>query len=267
MAIFNNIIKSDGNSLVRKPTSTFAGVVGFPLTYAVLPYAQINNLVGWFNNGDGVTTATGVSAWVDRISGASLAQATGALQPTYTQQVNTLNGKNNISFAATQTLSAGDVFDIGLNTGHTICWYGKIKTLNTNRSVLGKSNQGASPLTVAGEYKITGGGTTTISAQFFDTALRTTATVSFDAANFFLYSLVIDRTANLLYLYINERAAASVTIAADLTTNYNNGSLFIQNNNNSGTLDSLEILVYQTALTQAEIAQNSIAMRGKYGQI
>ena len=266
MAIFNNIIKSDGNSLVRKPTSTFAGVVQFPLTYAVLPYSQLNNLVGWFNNGDGVTLATGVSAWVDRVSGASLAQATGALQPTYTQQVNTLNGKNKIAFATTQLLSAGDVFDIRTNTGYTAQIYCKLSTITNNRLLIGKGGTSAIPLSVAGEYRISHNGTNIV-AQFFDTSLKTTATFAWDANNFYLYTIVVDITNSLLSLYVNEKAVGTVAIS-NAVVDYNNGTAFCIGSANSNlTFDALEVLVYQTALTQAEIAQNSIAMRGKYGQI
>lgn len=266
MAIFNGIIKNDGNSLVRKPTSTFAGVVGFPLTYAVLPYAQLNNLVGWFNNGDGVTTATGVSAWVDRVSGASLVQATGALQPTYTQQVNTLNGKNKIAFASTQFLSAGDVFDIRTNTGYTAQIYCKLTGIVSNRTLIGKSGTSAVPLSVAGEYRISHNGTGVV-VQFFDTAVKTTGGFIWDANNFYLYTIVVDITNSLLSLYANEKAVGAVAISNSLV-DYNNGSAFcIGSANSSLTVDALEVLVYKTALTQAEIAQNTNALKGKFGQI
>ena len=266
MAIFNGIIKNDGNSLVRKPTSTFAGVVQFPLTYAVLPYAQLNNLVGWFNNGDGVTTATGVSAWVDRVSGASLAQATGALQPTYTQQVNTLNGKNKIAFASTQFLSAGDVFDIRTNTGYTAQIYCKLSAIATNRMLIGKGGTSAIPLSVAGEYRISHNGTNIV-AQFFDTSLKTTATFAWDANNFYLYTIVVDITNSLLSLFVNEKAVGTVAIS-NAVVDYNNGTAFCIGSANSNlTFDALEVLVYQTALTQAEITQNTNALKGKYGQI
>ena len=265
MAIFNNIIKSDGNSLVRKPTSTFAGVVQFPLTYAVLPYAQLNNLVGWFNNGDGVTTATGVSAWVDRVSGASLAQATGALQPTYTQQVNTLNGKNKIAFATTQLLSAGDVFDIRTNTGYTAQIYCQLKISNTNRLLLGKSQNSTAP-TVAGEYQIVSPSALTLGARFFDTSLKATAPFTFDANNFYLYTIVVDITNSLLSFYVNEKAVATVAISNSLV-DYNNGLAFGVGSASTLTVDALEVLVYQTALTQAEITQNTNALKGKFGQI
>ena len=263
MAIFNGIIKNDGNSLVRKPTSTFAGVVQFPLTYAVLPYSQINNLVGWFNNGDGVTLATGVSAWVDRISGVSLAQSTGASQPTYTQQVNTLNGKNKIAFAATQLLSAGDVFDIRTNTGYTAQIYCKLSAIANNRMLLGKSQNQSAP-TVAGEYRISHNGTNIV-AQFFDTSLKTTATFAWDANNFYLYTIVVDITNSLLSLFVNEKAVGTVAIS-NAVVDYNNGLAFGVGSVSLLTADALEVLVYQTALKQSEVAQNSIAMRGKYGQ-
>lgn len=266
MPIFNGIIKSDNNSLVRKPTTAFAGIVGFPLTYAVLPYAQPNNLVGWFNNADGITTATGVSAWVDRISGASLAQGTGALQPTYTQQVQAINGKNKIAFASTQYLSAGDVFDLRTNGGVTVCYYGKIISSSANRTLCGKVGIATGAVSVAGEYKFQMAATT-ISAQFFDTAAKTTGTASFDPNNYYLYTLVVDRTNSLLSLYINESVVATVAIS-NAATDYNNGSPFIIGTSNTlQVMETMEVLVYQSALTQAEVSQNVTALKGKYGQI
>jgi len=266
MPIFNGIIKSDNNSLVRKPTTAFAGIVGFPLTYAVLPYAQPNNLVGWFNNGDGITTATGVSAWVDRISGASLAQGTGALQPTYTQQVQTLNGKNKVAFASTQYLSAGDVFDLRTNSGLTLCYYGKIISSNTNRTLCGKVGLATGAVTVAGEYKFQMG-FSTIQAQFYDTAAKTTAAATFDPNKNYLYTLVIDRTNSLLSLYVNEGLIGTVAIS-NAATDYDNGSPFIIGTSSvQQVMDALEVLVYDIALSRAEIAQNSISLRGKFGQI
>jgi len=266
MPIFNGIIKSDGNSLVRRPTTAFTGIVGFPLTYAVLPYAQPNNLVGWFNNGDGITLATGVSAWVDRVSGASLAQGTGALQPTYTQQVQSINGKAKSAFSSTQYLSAGDVFDLRTNGGLTLCYYGKIISSNTNRTLCGKVGIATGAVSVAGEYKFQMAATT-ISAQFFDTAAKTTAGASFDPNNNYLYTLVVDRTNSLLSLYINEAVVATIAIS-NAGTDYNNGSPFIIGTSNTlQVMDALEVLVYQVALTQAEVAQNSISLKGKFGQL
>jgi len=265
MPIFNGIIKSDNNSLVRKPTTAFAGIVGFPLTYAVLPYAQPNNLVGWFNNGDGITTATGVSAWVDRISGASLAQATGALQPTYTQQVQAINGKNKIAFAATQLLSAGDVFDVRTNTGFTVQFYGKISAQAINRMLIGKAPNFAAP-TVAGEYQIVHNGTNYCCRFFDNVSLKTTGTFAVDTNNYYLYSIVIDITNSLLSFYVNEKAVGTVAIS-NTAVDYNNGSAFgIGSSGSIATCEALEVLVYQTALTQAEVSQNVISLKGKFGQ-
>lgn len=266
MPVFNGIIKSDGNSLVRKPTTAFAGIVNFPMTYAVLPYAQVNNLVGWFNNGDGITLATGVSAWVDRVSGASLAQATGAYQPTYTQQVQAINGKNKIAFATTQFLSAGDVFDIRTNAGYTISIFAKITSAPSNRLLIGKDINNSTSPTLAGQYKIGWTGSSFV-GQFFDNVgLKTTGSYVYDTNNYYLYSLVIDITNSLMSLYVNEKAVASVAIS-NTAVDYNNGTAFQMGSNGSSlTFDALEALVYQTALSQAEIAQNTIAMKGKYGQ-
>ena len=264
MATFNGIIKADGNSLVRRPTTAFARILESPYQFSVLPYAQVNNLVGWFNNGDGVTTATGVSAWVDRVSGASLAQGTGALQPTYTQQVATLNGRNKAAFASTQFLSAGDVFDIRTNTGYTIQIYCKL-SVSLGRFVFGKSVQANAP-TTAGEYGFYVSGVNIIVGKFFDTAVKTTGSVTVDPNNFYLFTLVVNITNSLLSAYVNEALITTAAIA-NTVVDYNNGSAFqIGSSGSSVVLDTLEALVYQTALTQAEVAQNSIAMRGKYGQ-
>ncbi|CAB4147235.1 hypothetical protein UFOVP518_18 [uncultured Caudovirales phage] len=265
MPIFNGIIKGDNNSLVRKPTTAFAGIVGFPLTYAVLPYAQPNNIVGWFNNGDGITTATGVSAWVDRISGVSLAQGTGALQPTYTQQNQSLNNKAKAVFSSTQYLSAGDVYDLRTDGGLSLCYYGKILTSNTNRTLCGKVGLGTGAVSIAGEYKFQMS-LTTIAGQFFDTSSKTTATAVFDPNNYYLYTLVIDRTNSLLSFYINEGLIGTVAIS-NAGTDYNNGSPFIIGTSNSlQTMEMLEVLNYNVALSQSDVAQNSISIRGKYGQ-
>jgi len=267
MPIFNGIIKSDNNSLVRKPTTSFAGIVGFPLTYAVLPYAQPNNLVGWFNNGDGITVATGVSAWVDRIAGASLAQATGSLQPTYTQQVQTINGKNKIAFASTQYMSAGDVFDIRTNTGYSASIYAKLTNIIGNRFLFGKSVNALNP-TVVGDYSISCAGVNLLIGKFYDNvSIKSTASFIVDPNNYYLYTIVVDITNSLLLIYINERPVITVAIS-NAAVDYNSGNPFqIGSSNNTIAFDFLEALVYQVALTQAEVAKNSIVSRGKFGQI
>ena len=267
MPVFNGIIKSDNNSLVRKPTTSFAGIVGFPLTYAVLPYSQPNNLVGWFNNADGITTATGVSAWTDRISGAILAQSTAALQPTYTQQVQSLNGKNKIAFTPTQYISAGDSFDVRTNTGYTVQCYAKITAVGgTNRQLIGKGPLAAAP-TIVGEYQIGHNGSNYCCRFFDNVSLKTTGTFAVDTNNYYLYSMVIDITNSLLSFYVNEKAVGTGTIS-NTAVDYNNGSAFFVGSNASiATSEVLEVLVYQTALTQIEIAQNTKSFKSKFGQI
>lgn len=268
MPIFNNILRSDNNSLIRKPTTAFANIVASPYQYAVLPYAQVNNLVGWFNNGDGITLATGVSAWIDRVSGATLAQGTGALQPTYTQQVQAINGKNKIAFASTQYMSAGDVFDVRTNTGFTVSWYMKLLTTNTGRTVFGKTPVTSTASAVAGEWRLAYSGGGGLIIEFFDNvSLKQTSVYAFDTNNYYLYSVVIDIANSLLSLYINEKVVKTVAIS-NAAVDYNTGQPFvIQTNSSLSTAEYLEGLVYQVALTQSEIAQNAQSMKIKFGQL
>ena len=252
--------------LTRKPTNLFGGVPSNTSNIGSLQYSNLPNLVGWYNNSDGVTTATGVSAWVDRVSATSLAQSTGASQPTYTQQVQTLNGNSKITFTAGQFLTAGDVFDIRTNTGYTICMYGKLTASNSNRLFYGKStNNGV--LTTAGEYGIRGAGVGLISGQFFDNvSLKSTGTYAYDSSNYFLYSLVVDITNSLLSLYVNDKPVSIVAISNTIV-DYNNGISFGIGNATTIALEFLEGIIYQTALSQSEISQNLLALKNKFGQI
>lgn len=252
--------------LTRKPTNLFGGVPSNISNVGSLQYSNLPNLVGWYNNSDGVTTATGVSAWVDRVSATSLAQGTGASQPSYTQQVQTLNGYSKTNFATAQNMSAGDVFDIRTNTGYTVQMYGKITTMITNRLLIGKSVNNAAP-TLAGEYQLAHNGTNLVARFFDNVSLKTTGAYTFDVNNYYLYSIVIDITNSLLSLYVNEKAVATAAIS-NTVVDYNNGSAFGIGSSSTGCIfEALEVLIYQTALSQSEISQNLLALKNKFGQI
>jgi len=253
--------------LTRKITNAFGGFPSSNFETGVLPYANLPNLVGWFNNGDGITLATGVSAWVDRIAGASLAQATGALQPTYTQQVQTINGKNKIAFTSAQYMSAGDVFDIRTNTGYSASIYAKLTVTAANRFLFGKSVNALNP-TVVGDYSISCAGANLLIGKFYDNvSIKSTASFIVDPNNYYLYTIVVDITNSLLLIYINERPVITVAIS-NAAVDYNSGNPFqIGSSTSTIAFDFLEALVYQVALTQSEIAQNSISLKGKFGQI
>ena len=71
----------------------------------------------------------------------------------------------------------------------------------------------------------------------------------------------------MLSLYVNEKAVVTTAISNTIV-DYNNGSSFGIGSASSGcTFEALEVMVYQVALTQAEVTQNVTALKGKYGQI
>uniref|UniRef100_UPI000554B372 beta strand repeat-containing protein n=1 Tax=Chryseobacterium hispalense TaxID=1453492 RepID=UPI000554B372 len=76
---------------LTRPFFTFAAFI-------TAPGGVLSGLTRWHKADAGVTTATGVSAWVDQISGAAISQATAANQPAYNTSANLINFNPNITF-------------------------------------------------------------------------------------------------------------------------------------------------------------------------
>jgi len=266
MPIFNNIIKQSNNALVRSPQSIFAGIVRSPFQYSVLPFPQPDSIVAYWEGGSGITIGTGVSAWVDRIGGVSFAQGTAANQPTYIQYDSNYNNQASLTFDNTDSLSAGDVFDIRTLAGMSVMIFCKITNSAANSASLNKSSAGGSGVGAnAGEYAINVGGTN-MTGSFYDTTGRVTTGITDTAVNSKaqLYSLVIDRTNGLLSMAINGGTAGTVAIGTALT-DFNAGASF-SIRKNAVTLVVLTVLVYNVALTTAELNQIAGVLKQKYGQ-
>lgn len=263
--LFKGFQQAGAFGLTQKPTNLFMGFTESSFGGGTLNLAQTANLVGYFRNNNSITVATGVSSWVDAISGANLAQGTGALQPTLSYLGNTLSNTSKISFASTQFMSAGDVFDIRTNTGWTVQFYMKI-TPYIGRRTFGKASSTSASPTIAGEYCFSNNGVG-FQGQFFDNVSLKTAlsSTTIDTNNYYLYSLVIDITNSLLSVYQNEKVICSVAIS-NTAVDYNNGSAFFLGSSGSNqTIDALEGLVYQVALTQDEVANNVAVLKEKFG--
>ena len=265
MATFNSIIRQSNNALIRSPQSSFASIVRSPFQYSVLPFPQPDAIVAYWESGSGITIGTGVSSWADRIGGVTFAQGTAANQPTYIQFDPNYNNQGSLSFDATDVLSAGDVFDIRTLAGMSVMIFCKITNSPANSASLNKSSAGGSGVAaVAGEYSINIA-SANMSGSFYDTAARATPNIATVVnAKAELYSLVIDRTNSLLSMAVNGGTAGTVAINSALT-DFNNGTAF-SIRKNVATLAVLEVLVYNVALSQAELNQIAAALKQKYGQ-
>jgi hypothetical protein len=78
-------------------TGQFFSFAGIPTA----PGGVFTGLARWHKADAGVTTATGVSAWADQITGNTIAQGTAANQPVYNNTSNLVNFNPSISFDGT----------------------------------------------------------------------------------------------------------------------------------------------------------------------
>lgn len=253
--------------LTRKVTNAFGGYPSNSFETGVGNYAQLSNLVAWWNNGEGITTATGVSSWVDRIGGYNLSQATAANQPSYTQQNQSYNGKASISFAAGQTLSAGDVLDIRTNTGWTLCIFAIVPTANTNRLFIGKTATLNSSFTSIGEYGIVND-VSNCYGRIFDASAttKTTGAIPLNTTIPAMWALTLNFQTGVMGLSQNGSTPITTSISTT-ATDYDCTGPFTMNQPSIITQTAFEILVYSTALSQSELLQNTIAMKTKFGVI
>lgn len=83
---------------------------GIRVAGSMSPDQQLAQLIAslsgwWWDKRTGITIATGVSAWVDRVQGATLSQATGTKQPTYNASTGlTFDGVDDFLLGAANSL-------------------------------------------------------------------------------------------------------------------------------------------------------------------
>lgn len=78
----------------------------------------------WWDKRSGITIATGVSAWVDRVQGASLSQATGTKQPAY-------NAVTGLTFDGVDDFLSGAASSLNGKPGHTVWGCGSLTLAGT----------------------------------------------------------------------------------------------------------------------------------------
>ncbi|MEC3877863.1 hypothetical protein SOP96_19315, partial [Chryseobacterium sp. T9W2-O] len=85
-----NYSNTTGQGIGASQTASISGCAA--------PGGVLNGLTRWHKADAGVTTATGVSAWVDQSSATTISQATAANQPVYNTTANLINFNSTITF-------------------------------------------------------------------------------------------------------------------------------------------------------------------------
>lgn len=240
----------------------------------------MDGLINWWNPAANVTTVgTAVSVWVDSVGSLSATQTTAGFRPTYTQE--TLGSVKNTPYVTAvggrryvENYSSG--LTIGTSSGWTlmiISYDDGVQWQTSNQVGL---HAGATNAITAGAYAIasTSGGRDVRRFDFFDSTARTITLSSLITSinSPTVSALVINRADGFMTAYTyNTYGYRKSSTAIDANTNNlgNPGGFFIGAQSTSATYsDNLrigDVLIYNRALTDAEILQNQKFYIDKYG--
>ena len=267
--MFNGFQQTGIRAITNNPSNMFAGfserAIGGGSTTNIIQ----NGLAAWWLSQQGVVlNGSAVASWTDVIGGYTFTQATATNQPTFISADSTYNGYPSITFpSSTQTMSAGNVLNIGTQAGMTIIM--ALANLHAPGGVavqpIIKSNS------AGGSYFINmynDSSNNNYLSYFVDTStnqtpyIQTTSSISTK----YVAAEIIDRTNGILRTYQNY-VTSTVAISTSLT-NYTPSSSLLLNQASSASLAGytvMEIIIYNRALSLTEIGLNISILKAKYG--
>ncbi len=263
MGLFKGFQKTGNYAITIKPTQMFNG---FPSSTFADFFPQGNfitdtSLQEWWSSDFGITLATGVSSWIGHIAGYDLAQATGAAQPTYNTADPLWNNYPSLTFdGSNDVLNAGDVLDVGTNTGWTVMVVGTYLS-GTTAVIVGKSGNTSA---VLGDYTVNNlSGTTRF--LWGDGSIRSASGGTITSTSRMVQAGILDRAIGTVYNYLNNglpaTGACTVSSAnANITAGFQVGMFAAVFYN----VKVLEVLVYNRALSASEIGINYNFFKAKY---
>ena len=277
--MFKNFQKNSSIAQLKKSSpSLYNGVPSNAITNAPSVIVNDGTMLAWWEGSYGITlNGTTVSAWVDKISGYSFTQATASLQPAFIAYDPLFNGYPSLNFTGTNTLSAGNVLNIGTLAGMTMIIAGRTNNNTSAGQAFLSKDTGGNPST-NGEYQIHVYPGTSVANSYYDSGgLRFPAQVSIPLSCNLISANVIDRTAGLLWGYnyipyqylgnatynLNGTVSALSTTITTGTTNYTPTAVLNINKGNTG-LTLLEVIFYNRALSATEMTQLILTLKNKY---
>ena len=254
--MFNGFQQTGQPRATFSPSNMFSGFPERTFSANVLPLVT-DGIQAWWTSQSGITlSGANVTSWVDLLGAYNLQPTSGS--PTYNTGNPLYRGYPSLGFTSAQNLSAGNILNIGTNTGITIM---VVVNLTSTIGFLAKA-VGVSD-TTGGNWSLQyfGGNVTFTFGQGgafvrSNTPCTTPTTV--------VATGVLDRTNGLLWTYVN--TLASSTAASTTLTNYTpTSSLGINTTTTVGATNVMEIVMYNQALTQTQVNQNVAFLRAKYG--
>lgn len=218
---------------------------------------DIASLFRWYDADSlGLSDNDPVSSWTDLSTNADHAvQATGSKQPVFKTGI--VGGYPVVRFITDDVLEFSEIFDSSGSNG-TIFVVGKMRTSGATLGTFLSTRQSA----VANGWGFRGSSTS--STLYFHTSFSPNITLTHtDQFNL----LEIKRSGLSITSYVNGSASGSGTISGFTTSGYNKTSIGAENSGTSSFLDGdiAEIIIYNTALSDADRGNVETYLLNKYG--
>jgi hypothetical protein len=222
--------------------------------------------VAWWDPNSGVTAGTGVASWTDRINGYSLANATGAEQPT----ISSINGVTALSFAraSSQKLYGAATLAAALDgtADFSICYVGKVNGVGSATEYRVAVHMGDSASTTAtfrhGIYNSSTTGTTTEEARkSAGTALSGPKNWGTEA----ITATITCQGSTTMSTYLNGELGATVTPGSDTWNQFALGSQRLSgawNHHWDGWIG--DVIVFNRVLSAADRATVETWLMNRY---
>ena len=271
---------SNGTNGVTGATGS-TGVTGSTGPTGSVSYSTLDTIgiQAWWKTTDSIYVSGGkVNRWGSCIGATygvyAFQQGTGANQPTYTATNSIYNYYPSLTFGgSTITMSAGNVLNIGVDTGMTVMVVaGQINNNGGELDIIFKDVSEA-----GGEWSLYTYGSTSSSSSNGALSIFTDGSIHRTSANWFIassaasafigsntpsvYTLSVDRKSGALTNWVNQSRVQTAAISTTITNYTPTSSLTL---NDGGNIVIEEIMIFGRALLPYEIIQNIQYFQNKY---